>query len=206
MLNRNSVMKQAIHDCYVEMYAKAQPSLDFDQLTKDLKNGVIKEDKKSPIYTHHYLSKEEFKYIEHKYQEAYRFKDEWTSNINFLLNNLKDGGMKNVYKKHEDGMPYRSGEKTPSIYNMVGKDLGKEVIQLIEDLRDFYKFDEENIQFGCSIALGSSPTSNAETVKAYWKSQGKDIEIEERDPDTFWYRDMYGDEWETIYKEEMYDI
>jgi hypothetical protein len=44
--------------------------------------------------------------------------------------------------------------------------------------------------------------SSKERVIQYWKEHGKDITIEDREPDTFWYRDEYGDKWEEIYKEE----
>ena len=39
MLNRREVLDKAIHDCYREMYAKAQPSADWDQIVQEFKDG-----------------------------------------------------------------------------------------------------------------------------------------------------------------------
>ena len=68
--------------------------------------------------------------------------------------------------------------------------------------KEFYHFDREETDFNYSVALGASPTSNKETVIEYWKSQGKDIEIIERNPLLIWERDYYGDEFEEVMKDE----
>ena len=69
-------------------------------------------------------------------------------------------------------------------------------------VKEFYRFNREENSFSTSIALGASPTSNPESVKEYWKSQGIDIEIEERNPLLFWERDYYGDEFEEVMEDE----
>ena len=35
MLNRDTIISRAFHECMTEMYAKAQPSVDYDQLLAD---------------------------------------------------------------------------------------------------------------------------------------------------------------------------
>ena len=53
-IDRSSVIEQAILECLTEMYAKAQPSADFNELMK-LYKGTNK-----PFYQWYYLSEEEF--------------------------------------------------------------------------------------------------------------------------------------------------
>jgi hypothetical protein len=71
-------------------------------------------------------------------------------------------------------------------------------LNTITNCKEFYRFDREEADFSCSVALGASPTSNKETVIEYWKSQGKDIEIIEPNPLLIWERDFYGDEFEEV--------
>ena len=60
-INRSFILEQAVLECLTEMYAKAQPSADFNELMK-LYKGTNK-----PFYQWYYLSEEEFKYILNKY-------------------------------------------------------------------------------------------------------------------------------------------
>ena len=60
---RDKVIEQAFHDCMKEMYAKAQPSLDYDLATEQIKSGEMVDTKEDPVYGRHYLSHDEFKYI-----------------------------------------------------------------------------------------------------------------------------------------------
>ena len=63
-IDRSSVIEQAILECLTEMYAKVQPSADFNKLMESYK-GTNK-----PFYQWYYLSEEEFHYILNKYLEA----------------------------------------------------------------------------------------------------------------------------------------
>lgn len=216
MLDRNEIISKAIDDCMREMYAKSQPVGDFDQLVQDVKDGKI--DKNERIYERYYLSKDEFDYILQKYKDAYRFNEEWSSNIELLEKYLREGGTKDKYiagETDESGFTrpgYRGYEKVPplkeQILNIVSKldcsalptkvteDIYNKVMETIGCCKEFYKFDRENSVFSISVALGASPTSNKETVKRWWKeNKGIDIKIEERIPKLFWYYDQgYTDE------------
>jgi hypothetical protein len=94
----------------------------------------------------------------------------------------------------EGGESVRTAEKTPSLEWVIGKENAQKVFDLIKDIKDFYKFDKDEAQFDFNVYLGCSPTSNAETVKEYWKSQGIDIEIDttELSEDQYWELDNYG--------------
>ena len=220
MLNRQKILEQAFHDCMKEMYAKAQPSVDYDQLLEDARNGKIGKDEK--VYERHYLSSEEFDYIRNKYIEAYNIKESWNSNIELLEEYLSNGGTKDKYiEAHTDEYGYHPGYRSyekvapigDQIQNIIKIELGVDhfkvankiletVMNTVKNCKNFYKFDREQSSFSCSLALGASPTTDPNTVKEYWKSQGIDVDIEIRNPLLFWEQEYYGDEFEEVMEDE----
>ena len=217
MLNRREVLDKAIHDCYREMYAKAQPSADWDQIIQEFKDG--KRDKDERVYEQHYLSQEEYTYIVEKYLEAYNILSHWKEDVEIVEEYLSKGGSKDKYipdEYDENGElvspGHRGYEKVPPIKEQIinvlkenhVSDVAEEEAQKITDIvmntitecKQFYHFDREESSFRITAALGASPTSNPETVKKYWKEKtGEDIEIEIRNPKLFWYHDEgYTDE------------
>lgn len=223
MLVRRTIIEKAYHDCMKEMYEKAQPSCDYDQLLKDAEEGKI--GKYERVYERYYLSKEEFDYILDKYIKAYGLEATWKPNIEILEEYLEKGGTKDKWipdRVDEYGFRhpgYRGYEKVLPIREQIDfiikehfgnieseeltNKLTKMIFNNIKDCKEFYRFDREESDFSCAVALGASPTSNPKTVIEYWKSQGIDIEIEERNPLLFWEKDNYGDEFEAIMEEEL---
>lgn len=228
MLDRSEIIERAYHECLAEMYAKSQPSADYYQLLEDAKNGKIDKDEK--VYERHYLSHEEFKHILGKYKDAYNIKSHWVDDIEVLENYIKEGGSKDKYFEayiDENGNyhpGHRGYEKVAPLREQLSKlfynsdfytgsemdeaseelinDLYNEVTDIIDTCKNFYRFDREESSFDCSVALGPSPCSNKETVIEYWKSQGIDIEIEERNPLLLWDMDYYGDSFEEAMEDE----
>lgn len=223
MLDREQIIQKAYTECMAEMYAKAQPSADYYQLLEDAKNGKIGKDER--VYERYYLSYEEFIHIRDKYVKAYGLQETWKSNIEVLEDYLINGGTKDKYiqsrtdadghyhpgyRGYEKVKPikeqiekilndgFASGEVSPFVKNVIKDKIVETVLNTISDCKEFYRFDREEADFNCAIALGASPTSNKETVIEYWKSQGKDIEIIERNPLLIWERDFYGDEFEEV--------
>ena len=219
MLDRKEILNKVYHDCMVEMYAKAQPMADYDNLVAELKAGKIDEEKDGPVYERHYISEEEFLYIRDKYKNAYGILSHWKDDIEVVEDYLTNGGHKNKYIKawedeygHHPG--YSSYEEVPSIkaqFKEIMKDyyIGYEktqeevaekmfnvVMKTIKNCKDYYRFDREENDFDCAIGMGPSPTMNPETVKQWWKDNyNYDVEIEEHNPLLFWYRDNgYTDE------------
>lgn len=214
-MDRSDILKKAMHDCYAEMYAKSQPSADYNQLIEDVKSGKI--DKNEKIYNRHYLSEEEYKYILNKYIDAYGMKEKWRPYVDILLQDLSEGGYKDAWivEYDEDGEKvggYRGYEKLKPMEDEIkdiieqygqqdecdkmSKHISDRIMELISTYRDYYRFDREESSFSASIALGASPTSNKDTVVSWWKeNKGIDIEIEDRNPKLFWYLDNgYTDE------------
>lgn len=208
-ITRNNIVSQAVKDCMSELYRKAQPPADFNKYLKQLKDSKITDDKRPYIYQRHYLSNEETRYIMDKYISAYRLKNEWISNIDLLIKDLKEGCIVDKYiEEHTDSNGvtspgYRSYDNRAPLKERISnilKDAGvmrddlcenicNEVFDYIENRRNFYRFDMEENQFNYTILLGACPTSNKQDVIDYWKSQGKDIEIVDRDERSFWLRD-----------------
>ena len=92
-------------------------------------------------------------------------------------------------------MGHRDAEHTKPLEELIGKEHAEIVFDLIKAFKNFYRFDRDEETFSFHIALGASPTSNANTVKEYWKSQGVDIEIDEKEnltEDDYWELDHYG--------------
>lgn len=208
---RRKILEKAVHDCFKEMYAKSQPSADYDKLVEDYRNGIIGKDER--VYERHYLSKDEFEYIMQKYLDAYNITPHWKDDVEVVEKYLKDGGLKDKYIKasgsfdegnYEPG--YRSAENVPPLkelikdylyknrekdnFDKMSEDISNIVLDTINECKKFYKFDREESSFKFSVCLGASPTCNPETVKKYWKEKdGLDISIEERNPKLFWYYD-----------------
>lgn len=215
MLTREEILNKAFNDCMSEMYEKSQPCADWENLIAECKAGKIKKNEK--IYDRHYLSMDEFLYIRDKYKEAYNIKSYWKEYIGVLEEYLQKGGHKDKYIPdwedeygHHPG--YRSYEEVSPLKEQildmmkdfdssdvaaeVAENIYNKVMETIKNCKDYYKFDREEDNFNCSISLGASPCTDAETVKKWWKDNyNYDVEIEERNPKLFWYRDMeYTDE------------
>lgn len=193
MIDKDTIMKEAIDRCLEEMFQKSQPKASYYGYLEQLKKGQISKDDK--IYDRHYLNETQFKYIAEKYKKAYRLKRTWIPNVDFVLSCLKEGGFKTIYEPLvEGGEKVRSAKKMDPIAMIIGQENANKVIEYIKNLQDFYRFDRDEEQFDFNVYLGCAPTCNAETVKEYWKSQGIDIEIDttELSEDDYWELDNYG--------------
>lgn len=214
------MLSVATHDCFKEMYAKAQPSADYDVLLQQKKDGLIEDSNENPIYSRYYLSQEEFIYIKDKYINKYNLKHTWIPNVELVESYLKNGGSRDKYigasidKNGFEHSGYSSYEKVKPLLNQFIDCIGDEkkatelvdiVMNNISDCKNFYKFDRAEDQFSISVSLGASPSSNEKAVKEYWKKQGIDIEIEHRNPLLLWEMDEYGDEFENIMRDEYGD-
>lgn len=226
-VTRDNVLLQAVEDCYREMFAKAQPEADWDNLIDEYKAGKIDEKKDGPVYDRHYLSYEEYVYIINKYIDAYKIKSEWRDDIDILKEYLVEGGSKDKYidaytDENDDYHPgYRGYEKVAPLKEHIYKIIYSEydgngeiaenitnkvtdkVMELIETCQNFYLFNRDEQKFRNTLAFGATPTSNKETVKKWWKDHyNVDIEIEEHNPLLFWEYDNYGDDIDEIMTEE----
>ena len=109
-IRRREILDKAVHDCYKEMYAKAQPSADWDQIIKEYEEGEREKDER--VYEQHYLSQEEYSYIVDKYVDAYGIRARWEEYVGVVEDYLNKGGTKDKYiedKYDENGELIESG-------------------------------------------------------------------------------------------------
>lgn len=219
-IDRQIILQKAYDDCMREMYRKSQPSGDYDDYVKKVKEGEIGPDER--VYIRHYLSRDEFEYILEKYKDAYNIRATWYDNVDVVKKYFDDKAIKDKWipeRTDEDGFThpgYRGYEELPDFkdkvleilndenvtapdFNSLSEKIKNAVIERIETCQNFYRFDREESGFDVSVTLGASPTSNKDTVKEYWKDQGVEIEIEDRNPDNFWEIDKYGNVLEDEY-------
>lgn len=181
MISRENILQEALHKCYVEMYKWAQPSIDLDAL---IKSG-FKDTREDPLYTRHYLSQNNFKYIRDTYMNAYGITDTWDDTFELLIKQLLEGGIEDDYKPATEDRPgYRDYKKVLPLKEVITcpGELDT-IIDYIKKCQNFYKGHCREInQFSCSIALGPSPNSVAKRVEEYWHSHGKpEFKIKEYD-------------------------
>ena len=210
-ISRDEIIWEIRQRCMKEMYAKAQPSEDYDKIWAYYEQCKKEGKDAERVYDRYYLSQEEFKYIEEKYLELYKLVNEFNDHCDILIRDLKDGYSKDKYikeytDKNGNWHPgYSSYSHLPSFEKQLfkylkkkvipestaeslSKEIAKMVIKFIEDRKNFYRFNIDENKFRFNVTLADSPTSNPQTVIDYWKSQGKDIEIDLRkhSQDYFW--------------------
>ena len=188
MVNRREIVSKAIQECLTELYKWAQPSIDFNTISKLLENKATRgfvDNEQDSLYKRHYISDANLKYIIKCYKEAYKIGSDFQEYINLLIKYITDSkSVKDVYIPGNDERPgYRSYESIKTLQEIT-KDSDK-VLELIDTCKRFYNIDVENNQFSWAIYLGCSPSSNKEEVEKYWHEHGypyfkiKDFNIDE---------------------------
>lgn len=176
---QSDIKSEMVERCLAEMYYFAQPSVE------NIKEAIEKEGdlEQFPFHNKHYLSNESYKYIVEKYIQLYRLEDDFREDCDLLIDNFKEGYNVDKYIEPKDGSPgYRDYDKKPNLATQIGEENAKIVIDIIENRKNFYRFNRlcESFRF---TMMNYSPTSNKQTVIDYWKSQGKDIEIVDYNPE-----------------------
>lgn len=184
MFTKEDFNKDLYFKCLNELYEASQPSITFDQIiNKSKADGEA-------IYKQHYLSNEECKYIIDKYVDLYNLDSKFKDHCDLLIRDIVEGCSKDKYIKPNGDKPgYRSYEKVPPLEEIIGKEAANKVIEFIKMRKDFYRFERQRENFEFNM-WNFSPCSNKQTVIDYWKSQGIDIKIEDRDP-TYNYERYY---------------
>lgn len=175
MITRKKILSEAYDRLLRDLYEHSVPKVDFDEMVRMAKNG--EEDPKHPFYTQHFLPDEIFMDIYGEYEAAYGIKSLWRDYVDTVLEYLKNGGPKHPFKRDEFG--FKQYDISPKLEDVIGKDNAEKVYSLINNCKDFYKFDGDESTFKFSVFLGSGPTSNKDTVIEYWKSKGVNVEIDE---------------------------
>lgn len=201
---KDELYAEAVYRCYKEMYANAQPSVDYDVLLAKAKNG--EEDPNHPFYSQHYLSHKEYQYILEKYVEAYGLKDEFPNHCDTILRYFDEGIIDKYIERKGDQPGYRGYEHLKSLKDLIGEEHYNIVVERVKQAKDFYRFNRDECGFHWAM-MNCSPSCNAEAVKKYWKEhKGIDIDIVERSEDDFYYRYYCGETENPEESEDMYSI
>lgn len=191
MLTRNDVLSKAIHECLVDMYRWAQPSIDIDKL---IESG-FKDSEENPLYKRHYLSQDNFIYLRDSFKIAYGVEDDWNDTFELLIDYLVKGGMEDDYKSATKDRPaYRDYKKVPPLDTLIGKEATDKCIEHIKKCQNFYcGHSRESNQFDMALGV-SSPNSFAEAVEDYWHKNGRpDFIIKDFKIDDIIYDEEYPD-------------
>lgn len=179
--------------CLKEMYARSQPSANLDDLLKEHFDRVAKGLEPERFYERYYLSYQECKYILDKYVKEWYLKDPWDDYFELIISDAENKHIKDKWipertDEHGTHPGYRGYEDVPPLKDIIGEESANKVIEFLKERRDFYIHNRNEDAFRAQICLGISPNSNAEAVKEYWKSKGKDITIDLRAhcDDYFW--------------------
>lgn len=190
------ILTEAIERCLDEMYRYSQPSITFKELEELSKKEAKEKGEPQPVYERFYLSSKEYETIINKYLEAYNLNDPFKYHCDLIIDDMKNGCSKDKWIEGKDGFPgHRGYEKVPPLSEEIGEDNLKKVTDFIKMRRDFYKTDRNASKFRFTV-MNYSPCSNKQTVIDYWKSQGKDIEIEDRNEDDMFDVHYYGTFWD----------
>ena len=181
MLNREDILKECFERCMTEMYKYAQPSLDYLSIT-----DMSEEEKKKLSYKHYYLSDKNCKFIIEHYLYIYGLFDWWKESVEVIERDFTKGGLKDhwvkestdKYGKHPG---YRDTEKVPPLKDIIGEENSNKVLSILKDYKDFYRFGRRDLDSISFSLYNYSPNSNKQTVIDYWKTQGKDITIDDFD-------------------------
>ena len=168
LINRDSILTEAINRCLQEMFHYAQPSIYLKELMKkEERNG-----ERLDLIDKHYLSKEMFDCILNKYIDAYHLDNYFQDSLELLLYYFENPYVKDYSKG------YKMHKEIRKLFEKIGIENFEIVKDYIDKSKDYYNrnIDAETFKFN---VMNFSPTSNKQTVIDYWKSQGKDIEIKD---------------------------
>lgn len=185
-MNRSDLLSKAINECLQEMYSKAQPPMDFNELNRKCE---AKEEYDKDYWSHHYLPQNEYEDILESYMDTYNIKCQWKDHSQIMINYLMEGGTKDKWiEGHtgEDGFKYpghRGYENTPKISDLIGVDNAEKVRELMETCKNFYRFDREENQFRFTIS-NYAPSICKERVMEYWEKDGTPIYDRVIDPES----------------------
>lgn len=196
-LTIDDVLWEARMRCMKEMYAKAQPSVDYDEIYEYYKQCQKEGKEPERVFERYYLSQEEFEYIRDKYIDVYHLHNPFKEHCNVIIDDMKNGCSKDKWipgEKDDKGFEHpghRGYEKVLPMKEQIGEEATNAVISFIENRRDFYRFNRDEERFSFDVCLTDSPSSSEKQVIEYWKEHGIELEIDPRHytHDDFWCED-----------------
>lgn len=193
-LEHDDILKEAIRRCKIELYQRAQPSANYNDIYQNYVKQKENGEEVESVYHMYYISQEELNYVVNKYLKAYSLEELFNEHCDIIIRDITEGCHKDKYvpeKIDENGFKhpgYRSYEDVPPMKQTLGENTTNTIVNFIEERKNYYRFNHNAEAFRFNIFLGDSPCTNENTVKDYWKSQGQDLIINPRhlNEDQFW--------------------
>lgn len=205
MISRDSVIQQAIDNCFKEIYKYVQPSVTWEDFKNQYKewSDKHKENISEPQpYEFYYLSSDILKVIVDNYVYAYDLESPLPDIIEILKDYCKEPIIDKYINEHTDENGnyhpgHRGYDHPDNLEKQVEKILGEwllndtnsdEIAKEIQDkffefldmANEFFVWNRDVQKFSVSVYLGVSPNSNKEAVIENWKKyRNQDIEIKE---------------------------
>lgn len=193
-LDYNTILREAIYRCKKELYARAQPSADYDDILAGYKAEYEAGKEVTRVCERYYISEKELLYVLNKYVKAYHLEEVFKDHCDIIITDMKTGcAVEKYIPAHIDengqyNFGHKDFETAPPLKDIIGEDNANKVIDFVNGRRNFYRFDRTERDFKSLVSLSDSPTSNYANVVEYWKTQGVDLNIDKREltDDQFW--------------------
>lgn len=172
MKDRDTVLADAVNECFIEAYKWAQPPVDYRPYIDGKQKPLdIKEDQ---FYKRHYLSNDNFHYIIDKIKYLYHIGKDWTDNIELLLDYITNPESKKDKYIKEPGKPgYRGYENITPLQDIIKDETEyQNVMELFQHTLHHFNRDPEESSFSWAAYFGSGPICHKEAVEKYWQEHG----------------------------------
>ena len=169
LIDNYDAVEEAAMNCLQDMYAIAQPPLDFKAYCEKIKNDP--ELAKQRIWDKHYLPEKVHKELIDLYLCRYHLKNTWDRHAEMCIEYLDKGGSRDKYiEEHTDEYGnyhpgYRGYEKVKPIAEEIGQEAADKVLEHLNYCKEFYVGNRNECSFRFSIC-NYSPSSNARAVEA----------------------------------------
>lgn len=160
---RNTILEEAVHKCLDTLFKLSTPSITWREIKRIASEWRKNSDERILWQDHHYIPRELKEKVVEWYKDAYKVESEWFDNIDTLKGWLTE-------------VPF--GKTSKPLLDAVGPDKVDQVVNLIDECRNFYNSDPDSSAFDWTI-FNLGPTTNKEAVEKYWEGQGQEIQIDE---------------------------
>lgn len=194
MKTRREILKAAADECLQKLYYYAVPTVSYEQLLQDAKDGKPFD---KEFWNHHYLPEDLLKEIVDSYKEAYGVKPYFKEYSDVIRDYLFKGGKKEIHVNENTVVGYRKEiVDTLPLSSLLNEKDCATVRDLFNDCVTYYRFDSiENSSFDWAV-FDMAPTSNPWSVSDYWLNKGVSLNIDAVEIKKRFYKEEYGDDYE----------
>lgn len=190
MKTRNELINSAVVECLEMLYKYSVPSMSFSELQEKVKRGETYD---KEYFVHHYIPEDLYEEIIERFQEVYGMEKKWKNHCEIISEYLFNGGLKDVYKKDDNGLSHREYEKTKPLSEIIGEDNANKVKELLDECKNFYRFDRVTDSFAFSVG-NYAPSTFKKSAEEYWNKDSKCYSFDDEEIKKRYYKEEYGEE------------